>query len=160
MVRRDSDDRAVSPAIGVVLLVAITIVLATVVGVAVLGAGEELHQPPSAAVEITETTFTQNEDCPGPEEVAIDVTLTQFQRATTIYVIADGGQKEVLWATPGGADVGVTKRVANENVGNGGTDVDIGGGGDVAICPGDRETFRFYADYDGQTLLLRKYTTN
>jgi FlaG/FlaF family flagellin (archaellin) len=150
----------VSPVIGVVLLVGITVVLAAVVGVAVLGAGERLHQPPSAAVEVTETTFTQSEDCPGPEEVAIDVTLTQFQRATTIYVIADGGQKEVLWAAPGGTDVGVTKRVANEQVGNGGTDIEIGGGGDIAICPGDKETFRFYADYDGQTLLLRKDTSN
>lgn len=160
MARDDGDDRAVSPVIGVVLLVAVTIVLGTGAATLLFDTGEELHQPPSAAVEITETTFTQSEDCPGPEEVAIDVTLTQLQRATTIYVIADGGQKQVLWDAPGRADVGATKRVANEAVGNGGTDIDIGGGGDVAICPGDEETFRFYADYDGQTLLLQKYTTS
>lgn len=157
--RLGNDARAVSPVIGIVLVTAITVVLAVGVAALLLDTGDELHQPPAAAVEISETTFTESEDCPGPEEVALDVTLTQFQRADTVYVIADGGQKETLWADPGPADTGVTKRVANEAPGNGGTDVDIGGGGDIAICPGDEETFRFYASYDGQTQLLRKYTT-
>lgn len=154
------DDRSVSPVIGVVLLVAITVVLAGGVAALLLDSGDELHQSAGAALTVEEARFTDSEDCPGPEEVAIDVTLSQFQRADTIYVIADGGQTETLWADPGGADVGTTKRVANEAVGNGGTDVDIGGGGDIAICPGDKETYRFYADYDGQTTLLQTYTTN
>lgn len=153
------DTRGVSPVLGVVLLVGITVVLAAVTASVAFGSGGKLHEPPSAAVDITEATFTQGQDCPGPRELAVDVTLSQLQRADTIYVLADGGNKEILWADPGPGDVGTTKRVANELVGNGGTDVDIGGGGDIAICPGDRETFRFFVDYDGQTLLLQKYTT-
>jgi hypothetical protein len=33
----------------------------------------------------------------------------------------------------------------NEPVGVGGSDVNLGGGGDFAPCPGDEETFVFYA---------------
>jgi flagellin-like protein len=44
------DDRAVSPVIGVILMVAITVILAAVIGVFVLNYGNELQQsPPSAS---------------------------------------------------------------------------------------------------------------
>lgn len=156
---RSGGDRGVSPVIGAILLVALTVVLAAGAGLLLANADDELRGSPSAAVEVTDATFTESEDCPGPEEVAIDVTLTQYRRADAITVIADGGETETVWADPGGDDVGTTKRVANEQVGKGGTDVDIGGGGDIAICPGDGETFRFYAESDGESLLLRTHTT-
>ena len=38
----DSDDRAVSPVIGVILMVAITVILAAVIGTFVLGLGDQL----------------------------------------------------------------------------------------------------------------------
>ncbi|QWC20825.1 type IV pilin N-terminal domain-containing protein [Halorubrum sp. 2020YC2] len=40
--RSDSDDRAVSPVIGVILMVAITVILAAVIGTFVLGLGDQL----------------------------------------------------------------------------------------------------------------------
>jgi len=47
-------DRAVTPVIGVVLIVAITIILGTVVGVYGLGIGEEIREKPTfAALEVT-----------------------------------------------------------------------------------------------------------
>lgn len=46
-------DRAVSPVIGVILMVAITVILAAVIGVFVLGLGEELGDPaPSTSIDI------------------------------------------------------------------------------------------------------------
>ena len=48
-------DRAVSPVIGVILMVAITVILAAVIGVFVIGMGEELPEPqPTASVSFTE----------------------------------------------------------------------------------------------------------
>jgi FlaG/FlaF family flagellin (archaellin) len=44
-----TDDGAVSPVIGVILMVALTVILATVVGSFVLGLGSSLESPPSAS---------------------------------------------------------------------------------------------------------------
>jgi len=154
----DGDDRGVSTVVGVVLVVGITVLLVASVATFLLGFGDEVSQPPSAAVTVEQTTFATSSECNGGSapELALDVTLAAFQRADTVYVRADGGEKEVVWSDPGPEDVGSTKRVANEMVGNAGVDVDIGGGGDVAICPGDDVVFRFYAAYDGQTVSLQE----
>ena len=36
------------------------------------------------------------------------------------------------------------------------TTVDFGGGGDIALCPGDPAVFEFYAETDGQTTILQR----
>lgn len=61
------DDRAVSPVIGVILMVAITVILAAVLGAFVLGLGDQLQETaPNAQVSITEineganVTFAHN----------------------------------------------------------------------------------------------------
>lgn len=48
-------DRAVSPVIGVILMVAITVILAAVIGAFVLGLGQESSAGPTAAFDLTET---------------------------------------------------------------------------------------------------------
>lgn len=45
------DDRGVSPVIGVILMVAITVILAAVIGTFVLGLGDSLQQAPQAQLE-------------------------------------------------------------------------------------------------------------
>jgi len=61
-----TDDRAVSPVIGVILMVAITVILAAVIGAFVLGLGDQLQETsPSAQISITEidtdsVTFVHN----------------------------------------------------------------------------------------------------
>lgn len=44
------DDRAVSPVIGVILMVAITVILAAVIGTFVLGLGDSLNQAPQSTL--------------------------------------------------------------------------------------------------------------
>jgi flagellin-like protein len=44
------DDRGVSPVIGVILMVAITVILAAVIGTFVLGLGDSLEQTPQATL--------------------------------------------------------------------------------------------------------------
>jgi len=58
------DERAVSPVIGVILMVAITVILAAVIGTFVLGLGESVSEEPRAGV-----SFSQD----GGD---VDVTLT------------------------------------------------------------------------------------
>ena len=47
------DDRAVSPVIGVILMVAITVILAAVIGSFVLGIGGQQESAPQASITIT-----------------------------------------------------------------------------------------------------------
>jgi len=47
------EDRAVSPVIGVILMVAITVILAAVIGTFVLGLGDSLEQAPQAQLDVT-----------------------------------------------------------------------------------------------------------
>lgn len=53
-----SDKRGVSPVIGVILMVAITVILAAVIGTFVLGLGENIQQSPSAGVTVDGDTVT------------------------------------------------------------------------------------------------------
>jgi len=48
----NAEDRAVSPVIGVILMVAITVILAAVIGTFVLGLGESVEQNPTAGVTV------------------------------------------------------------------------------------------------------------
>ena len=53
-----SDDKAVSPVIGVILMVAITVILAAVIGTFVLGLGESVNQNANAGVTVDDGTVT------------------------------------------------------------------------------------------------------
>jgi flagellin-like protein len=46
------DDRGVSPVIGVILMVAITVILAAVIGTFVLGLGDSLQQAPQSQISV------------------------------------------------------------------------------------------------------------
>jgi len=48
------DDDAVSPVIGVILIVAITVILAAVIGTFVLGLGESVNEEPRAGVSFSQ----------------------------------------------------------------------------------------------------------
>lgn len=53
------DDRAVSPVIGVILMVAITVILAAVIGTFVLGLGDQVQESaPNAQISITADNST------------------------------------------------------------------------------------------------------
>ena len=59
--RLDGDDRAVSPVIGVVLMVAITVILAAVIGSFVLSFGDEVTaSAPQAQLSVADTTLVDN----------------------------------------------------------------------------------------------------
>ena len=82
----NAEDRAVSPVIGVILMVAITVILAAVIGTFVLGLGESVEQNPTAGVTVEENEVTlvslgPNTDgivCVpgGPETYSVGTTIT------------------------------------------------------------------------------------
>ena len=58
---RDDDDRAVSPVIGVILMVAITVILSAVIGAFVLGLGDQIQETtPNAQISITEVNTSED----------------------------------------------------------------------------------------------------
>ncbi|MDR5656052.1 type IV pilin N-terminal domain-containing protein [Halodesulfurarchaeum sp. HSR-GB] len=57
-IRNKLDDRGVSPVIGVILMVAITVILAAVIGSFVLGMGENVSEPAQASIGFEEKNST------------------------------------------------------------------------------------------------------
>jgi len=71
-----NDDRAVSPVIGVILMVAITVILATVIGTFVLGLGDSLGGSPIAGVTVD-----------GDNSTDVTVTLTNLGTAENVKIV-------------------------------------------------------------------------
>jgi len=76
------EDRGVSPVIGVILMVAITVILAAVIGTFVLGLGDSLQQAPQAQLNA--------EDAPGESPLAGN-TDTANETTTVLNINQNGG---------------------------------------------------------------------
>lgn len=97
--RRLKQDRGVSPVIGVVLMVAITVIIAAVAGVTFMNLGGEVNQNAQAGVAIEERGGSVN------------ITLITAPRADRIYVrYTKDGTSEIdsSWAPVGSSDIGDT----------------------------------------------------
>ncbi|TYL38166.1 type IV pilin [Natronococcus pandeyae] len=77
----DKDERAVSPVIGVILMVAITVILAAVIAAFVLDMGDSISNEAQAGVEIdvTDTSTTQE----------VQVSVTSMGNSETIDIRGD-----------------------------------------------------------------------
>jgi len=126
-----NDDDAVSPVIGVILMVAITVILAAVIGTFVLGLGEQ--------VESTSPQVSMSFDF---DSSVHDATVDGDQ---DLFVGSDDGtassdQAGKLTATHAGGDKFVDSRVeATDDDGNGPYDLYGSGGNDVTA--GESESF-------------------
>ena len=80
-----TEERAVSPVIGVILMVAITVILAAVIGAFVLGLGGETQETPQASLSFT-LNDTDNVDVEHRGGDRLDTTL--------IAVILDGTEDD------------------------------------------------------------------
>ena len=110
-----TEDRGVSPGIGVILMVAITVILAAVIGTFVLGLGSNTQSTPQASLTISDN----NEDYSGGGSDAFDIAhdsgaqlesgdlrvVIRFNSNNTIAAEYDGG--EIV--TPSGSEVTVLK---------------------------------------------------
>ncbi|WP_455449015.1 type IV pilin [Natrinema thermotolerans] len=93
----NEDERAVSPVIGVILMVAITVILAAVIAAFVLDLGQGQSANPQAGVT-TENVDTDND---GTDD-DVRVTINNIQRADKIeYQVGGSG-----WTEIGSSEVG------------------------------------------------------
>ncbi|ESS11908.1 MAG: archaeal flagellin N-terminal-like domain protein, partial [uncultured archaeon A07HR60] len=75
--RLDGDDRAVSPVIGVVLMVAITVILAAVIGSTVLGVGDQLDSTaPQVQLSVEDVNVTNVESDTPPNLTTVTLRHT------------------------------------------------------------------------------------
>lgn len=77
-----ADDRAVSPVIGVILMVAITVILAAVIGTFVLGLGDSVNKSATAGVSVDNSGSNTN------------VTVTSLGSSTKGVACNSGGYSE------------------------------------------------------------------
>jgi FlaG/FlaF family flagellin (archaellin) len=123
-----SDARAVSSVIGTTLLVATVVVLAAGTTALLLPTAGDLSEPSRLSLSVEGTTITtptaEAGACGTGVELAARVTVTAYDGADEVYVIAtgEGGRTtKTVWADPSPATVGRPKLLANDNDG----DVDV-----------------------------------
>jgi flagellin-like protein len=102
------DDNAVSPVIGVILMVAITVILAAVIGAFVLNLGGSQDAAPTA-------TWEWNNGSDGVELTMKSGTDVQKEE---IYVNLRGNEID-SWADKGTISAGESKTINNNSVSNG-----------------------------------------
>jgi flagellin-like protein len=76
-----NEDRAVSPVIGVILMVAITVILAAVIGTFVLGLGDDIQTNVQAGASVTSSS--------GSDTVGITYTSNQTANYLTVNATGD-----------------------------------------------------------------------
>ncbi|MGM0718806.1 MAG: type IV pilin [Halobacteriota archaeon] len=105
----NSDDRAVSPVIGVILMVAITVILAAVIGTFVLGLGDQLGDTAPQA------SFTIDNN--GSETINITKTGGQSLESGDLVLSVDG--QRVNESIPGDTwETGERKEITNSPEGS------------------------------------------
>jgi len=96
------DDSAVSPVIGVILMVAITVILAAVIGTFVLGLGENVDGTTSAGVAIEQTAGQ-----------SFTVTVVDTGNLDTSGIVGPDGTRSAFASTEDLLAAGATVRVAD-----------------------------------------------
>ena len=85
----NDEERAVSPVIGVILMVAITVILAAVIAAFVLDMGDDLGGNPQAAVDVDDSN-----------ESAVEVSVVSLDDADGVAIVNESGEvEETLEAT-------------------------------------------------------------
>jgi len=121
------NDRAVSPVIGVILMVAITVILAAVVGTFVLGLGDQIGGSATAGVTVD-----------GDNTTDVTVTLTNLGTAESVKIVDSNG-------TSINTDTGVTGNLPMNSTGasvtlDGTTTLDGNSYNIVAVGPGGEQS--------------------
>ena len=90
-----TEDRAVSPVIGVILMVAITVILAAVIGTFVLGLGQNVSATPQASIDFDfDTSGTNVTDITHRGGDTLDV----GDNTNRVQIASTGGGNTVTWA--------------------------------------------------------------
>lgn len=138
--RLADDERGVSPVIGVILMVAITVILAAVIANFVLGFGSSVQQNAQAGVSISQSPADDS------DSYTVSVTITSIQNADTIEYRVYNNSGDVDDGTGSFTEIG------NSSVGESTTI-----GTENALESGDTVVVRASVS-DGGTNVIREYT--
>lgn len=143
-----NQDRAVSPVIGVILMVAITVILAAVIAAFVLDLGQSQSASAAAGVD-----FSEDGD-------VVTTQLVQIDRADAIFVRIDGGSTTYWVASDGTTDtsrdsgddwsVGDSVRMDTANPSNAG----LSAGGSL---PSSIESITVIGELDGEDTVIQSW---
>jgi flagellin-like protein len=133
----NKEDRAVSPVIGVILMVAITVILAAVIGTFVLGLGDNVQQNAQAGV-----TFSQS-DNPSGDDNDVTISVNSIQRADTFTVKTSGDDDSIGTTLTNGGSTATAYSVGDTISVTG-----ISSGAKVTVV----------ATYDGNSNVIGEYT--
>lgn len=139
---QEEGERGVSPVIGVILMVAITVILAAVIAAFVLDLGQSTSATPQAGVSF-ETTAMDDTSTADSAEGEVRITINSIQRADSFSIATDnvdGGTTESSPSTSTGtsfSSVGDTATVSNLENG---------------------DNVRVIAKYDGDSAVIAEYT--
>ncbi|MFB6283967.1 MAG: type IV pilin [Halobacteria archaeon] len=137
------EDDAVSPVIGVILMVAITVILAAVIGTFVLGLGNNVQENPRLGVSVE-----QGSDSGGNNYV--NVTLASVERADALYV--KGAATGSLFSDISNSDIGKEKDICSDSITN------TGSCAITSSSMGSGNTLNFVAEYEGSNSTVESYT--
>jgi len=169
------DDRAVSPVIGVILMVAITVILAAVIGTFVLGLGDQVQSTtPQASFGFSQENVTYGD---GVEAETLTVThetgdtisesnIEVTVGGNTAFDVASDNSTSIPWSSNGDVSAGSSARVVGYYTGdavpdNVETNWEEGGTLSTtelhAIAPGDTVRVVYDSpDSDGSSTLSKK----
>ncbi|MCO8265530.1 type IV pilin N-terminal domain-containing protein [Haloferax sp. AB510] len=103
-----ADDGAVSPVIGVILMVAITVILAAVIGTFVLGLGEQTESAPQASFSFD---FTDNDQTSSDSPDSLSITHdagTAISSERLTFAVSGATAVDAASSTPASIAVGGT----------------------------------------------------
>ena len=117
-----TEDRAVSPVIGVILMVAITVILAAVIGAFVLGLGGDVDETPQASLtfDLNDTNAIEIEHRGGDtlDTGDLNITVDGTDQTEEFELDGDFGPGEILGETGDiGAGEGERVRVVHQPTG-------------------------------------------
>ena len=112
-----NDDSAVSPVIGVILMVAITVILAAVIGTFVLGLGSNVQSVPSAqfSFDYSDQATITHDGGDGIEASALSVS----------YTVDGGASTSEDWDAPDGSTVSSGDSTETDNAVEPGSEVRV-----------------------------------
>ena len=140
-----TDDDAVSPVIGVILMVAITVILAAVIAAFVLGLGDTEDPAPQVSFD------TEYDPDTNSGEVTFTVQSGDSFDAGNVEVTNQQGSSDDLTAAFGSSDSTVDAG-ASFTVGDTNSDLNVGG-----VSPGDRVDVTFTPDDGGESSIIETF---
>lgn len=148
-------DSGVSPVVGVILMVAVTVILAAVIGSFVLDLGSSVSQSAQAGVSFDESVGTSS----------VDIQLTTVQAADSIWVTSSSSSGTFTGGVTG--EYNSDEEIGNTSTGDGsqylllrgGDDGPHGGPGTIVTYEGSEgDQLSVLGEVEGESSVIQTYT--